>query len=227
MFSSFDSEISKQQGLSFDIATRMVDSKLGKRSFEKLILKDEDGMYNNFALLLSDQCPWSYTICSRHYGIVAVTSGSVLKQLSDVMSILDTMNPRVKMKGRTGYIRKFPRASVQEGVINAAIHSDMGGWASALVLIGDDSMEIITNGAILLDVAVGTYDIAPRNRLLAELLKDMGMVTLKYRGHRTMRYAYNRTGFVPSLKTMGSTSRLVLPSVEGHRKEKEFVSRTI
>ena len=73
------------QDLSFESASDDIETVLGPGSFGKLPLRCRDGSFNNFALLLSDQCPWSFEILSGQYGTLHRCSGSILRQVEDVL----------------------------------------------------------------------------------------------------------------------------------------------
>lgn len=222
---SFESLI---QNLTFGYASRAIESRLGKGRFDKLELKLDNREYNNFALLLSDQCPWGFVIISDHYGELYRSTGSILKQITDIMKVLDCINPKLRIKGRTGSIRRFPRAAVEEGILNAAIHFDIAQVKDIVIDICNDKLTIVSPGGMISpenwDTIVTT---SPRNILLADLLKSIGKVNLKLYGIRSIKDSYHRTGRTPMMRKSDDRFIMLCPSVAEDMREKWILSRRI
>lgn len=216
------------QDLTFVQARNLVDGRLGKGSFEKLSLMDSNGMYDNFALLISDQCPWGFSLITDHYGEIYRSDGSILKQIDDIMRIIDTVNPRLRVKGRTGFIRKFPRGAVEEGILNATIHFDISFLRDIVIDVGHEKLVIISPGGMIdpskWDSKTTT---CPRNTKLAALLMDMGKVNLKLYGVRSIKDSYQRTGRVPLLRKSRTMFLTMCPSVAEEMRTPESLSRRI
>ena len=163
-------------------------------------VRNEEGLYNNLALLLSDQCPWGFTVVSSHYGQVHRTAGPIMNQVDDVLDVLDCMNPRMYIKGRTGLCRRFPRKGLEEGVVNAVIHCDLSLGRDVTVLVDPDVLSIISPGGVwkggLLGSGSGTR---PRNRNLGNLMLERGRAGLRGHGMHAMREPYTGTGLMPTV----------------------------
>lgn len=216
------------QELTFDHAGKIVDGRLGRGSFKKLKLCDDGGKYNNFALLISDQCPWGFTLLSNHYGELYRSRGSILKQIDEIMRIVDTINPRLRMKGRTGFIRRFPRGAVEEGVLNAAIHFDISQMRDIIIDVNNERLVIISPGGMIDPIKWNAKTTTcPRNQQLAELLMNMGRVNLKLYGMRSIKDSYQRTGQMPLMKYRKDLFMTFCPSVAEEMRKPEVLDRKI
>ena len=216
------------QDLSFESASDDIETVLGPGSFEKLPLRCRDGSFNNFALLLSDQCPWSFEILSGQYGTLHRCSGSILRQVEDVLRVMDSINPRLRVKGRTGFIRKFPRRALEEGVLNAAIHFDISRVMDITVQLFSDHLVVISPGGMIEpDDWKHDATTSPRNRMLAELYRDMGRVSLHFCGVRAIRDSYLRTGQIPLMRKTPEFFLVFCPSVAQDLRDHENLSRRV
>ena len=216
------------QDLSFESASDDIETVLGPGSFGKLPLRCRDGSFNNFALLLSDQCPWSFEILSGQYGTLHRCSGSILRQVEDVLRVMDSINPRLRVKGRTGFIRKFPRRALEEGVLNAAIHFDISRVMDITVQLFSDHLVVISPGGMIEpDDWKHDATTSPRNRMLAELYRDMGRVSLHFCGVRAIRDSYLRTGQIPLMRKTPEFFLVFCPSVAQDLRDHENLSRRV
>ena len=174
--------------------------------------------------MLSDQCPWRFVVVSKFYGIVHEASGSFLGQLNDIVDVMDCMNPRMTMKGRSLPIRKFPLKSVREALVNAAIHSDLSLHGDICVEVGPDFMQVSSPG--------GTWETGgpnsviypfPRNRLLADLLRRLDMARLQRSGLREIIDSYSNTSLLPGIDRSDDMFSVVLPAYT--RENREYAYR--
>ena len=225
---SSESFTSVIQDLSFESATDDIETALGPGSFGKLPLKNRNGSFNNFALLLSDQCPWSFEILSGEYGVFHRCTGSIIRQVEDVLRVIDSINPRLKVKGRTGFVRKFPRRALEEGVLNAAIHFDISRVTDITVELYNDRLVVISPGGMIEPENWGeSTTTSPRNRMLAELYREMGRVNLHFCGVRTIKDSYLRTGQTPLMRKTPEYFLVFCPSVAQNVRDHENLSRRI
>ena len=108
-------------------------------------------------------------------------TGSIIRQVEDVLRVIDSINPRLKVKGRTGFVRKFPRRALEEGVLNAAIHFDISRVTDITVELYNDRLVVISPGGMIEPENWGeSTTTSPRNRMLAELYREMGRVNLHF-----------------------------------------------
>ncbi|MGN0098436.1 MAG: ATP-binding protein [Candidatus Methanomethylophilaceae archaeon] len=225
---SSESYTSVIQDLSFESSSDDIETILGPGSFGKLPLRNRNGSFNNFALLLSDQCPWSFEILSGQYGVLHRCTGSILRQVDDVLRVMDSINPRLRVKGRTGFIRKFPKRALEEGVLNAAIHFDISRMMDITIELSSDRLVVISPGGMIEPEDWGPgATTCPRNRMLAELFREMGKVTLHFCGVRAIRDSYLRTGQIPLMRKTPEFFLVFCPSVAQDIRDHENLSRRI
>ena len=151
-----------------------------------------------------------------------------MKQIDEIMRIVDTINPRLRMKGRTGFIRRFPRGAVEEGVLNAAIHFDISQMRDIIIDVNNERLVIISPGGMIDPIKWNAKTTTcPRNQQLAELLMKMGRVNLKLYGMRSIKDSYQRTGQMPLMKYRKDLFMTFCPSVAEEMRKPEVLDRKI
>lgn len=107
-----------------------------------------DVMDQHTWLMLSDQCPWHFRIESSVDGIIKVTRGSMIKQIDDCLRTLDRMNPRMCNDRQPGRFRRFPKAALEETVLNAVIHRDYDIQDDTVITLHPDSLDFESPGTL-------------------------------------------------------------------------------
>ena len=118
---------------------------------------NQDGIYTNLALLLSDQCVHTIKTAvfeGKNQNIFKDRkefTGSVLKQANEVFEYLDLFN---KTKGRIVGLERidtkdYPEYAIRESLLNAIIHRDYNYKGSILISLYDDHFEITSLGGIV------------------------------------------------------------------------------
>ena len=178
--------------------------------------------------MLSDQCPFGITVVSKHYGAVYEGSGSILGQLNTSLDVLECMNPRVVMKGYSLPMRRFPRNGVLESMVNAVIHSDLSLSGRICVEVGPDDITVSSPGGTWeTGNNPGCISPVPRNRLLAQLMRCMGLAKLEKSGLRTIMDSYRNTCLLPGIDRNESRFSVILPAftqeVRDYEREKRLL----
>ena len=186
---SFETEICTNQDLTFNYAKEIFKSKsivFNKSKYKSLKMLNND-KYNNLALLLSEQNP--YTIkCAIFDGLDKTLfkdrkefSGSILKQINDAFDYLNMANRiNSEFKGLERIDKKdYPDYSLREALLNSVIHRSYYFKGSILLSIFDDRIEINSTGGLLdtltlSDVYHGVSE--SRNPNLAELFHRLNYV---------------------------------------------------
>lgn len=147
-----------QQDLTFNFAAKYFAKRTllsAKPKKHRWGLFNEDKLFTNLALLLSDQC--------EHCIKAAVFQGtrklifrdrekfpgSLFKQLEDAYAfIVKHNNLKATFEGlpRVDNL-DFPLAAIREGLLNAVVHRDYGCSGPILISIFDDRLEILTKAA--------------------------------------------------------------------------------
>lgn len=127
---------------------------IGTSQMRTLQLIDENGLYINLALLLSDQC--------EHTTRVAIFQGSnkvifrnrkefnssLLNQLNEAYKLIDLFN---KTKAAFSGLQRidqqdYPEDAVREALLNSVIHRDYSFTGSTLINLYDDRIESYGTG---------------------------------------------------------------------------------
>lgn len=222
---NFEEEISKEQNLTFNYAKTIFESKKIEFSENKYksLKMITDGKYNNLALLLSDQNP--YTIkCAIFQGTNKILfqdrkemTGSYLKIIEDTEHYMELSN-RIKsdFKGFTRVDKKdYPSYSLREALLNAIMHRDYNFSGSILLSIFDDRIEINSTGGLLStlslnDVYNGVSE--SRNPNLAELFHRLDYVENYGTGIGRILEEYNDFEIKPTIELTENVFKIVLPN---------------
>ena len=223
---AFDSMRSMNQELSFDYAERYFRSR--NLSFDAahkrtLRLVDEDGYYNNAALLLSDQCGHIIR-CAVYEGTGKTTfktrkefSGSILRQLDEAYAFLDLNNGvHSDFDGlRRVDFFDYPKPALREALLNAVVHRDYDYSGSILINIYDDRMEFISLGGLvkgltLEDIMGGVSQ--PRNMVIANVFYRLQLIESYGTGIQKIIESYAGSGRVPSFAPAPASFVVVLPN---------------
>jgi len=186
----FISELSIEQNLTFEYADKIFkekDVKFGKEQKQSLGLFLPDGRYDNLALILSDQCPYT-TKAAIFEGLNKDKfkdrkefTGSIFKQIEDVRAYLHVFN-RTRSTFEGVYRVDHPDyhdVAIREAYVNALIHRDYYIEGSVLVSMFDDRLEFMSLGGVMPGV---TYDLmlmgvsVTRNEKLAQILYRLNII---------------------------------------------------
>ncbi len=120
-------------------------------------LIDQDNLYTNLGLLLSDQCV--HTIKAAVFQGKDQTifkdrrefSGSLKKQMNEVYDFIDFRNQtRATIeKLRRIDVRDYPEIAVRESLLNLLVHRDYSFSASAFIRIYEDRIEFVSIGGLM------------------------------------------------------------------------------
>ena len=156
----FEAMRSLNQELTFEtakkeFALRNID--FGPQQMRTLKLLDQDDLYSNLGLLLSDQC--AHTIKVAVFQGTDQTifkdrrefTGSLMQQMNEVYDFIDFRNQTratVEKLLRTD-IRDYPEIAIREALLNLLVHRDYAFSASSLISIYADRIEFISIGGLM------------------------------------------------------------------------------
>lgn len=222
---SFEGRRSILQKLTFDELRQEFKNRgitLDTLKEKTLGIVDNNGLYTNLGLLLSDECP--YTIkCSVFGGTDKVKfidrkefGGSIFRQMADCYEYLDLNNPTsATFEGlyRNDH-RDFPENAVREALLNSLVHRDYSYSASTLISIYSDRMEFVSVGGLLpgiqiQDVLLGLS--ICRNKKLADIFYRMKLIEAYGTGIQKIFSAYAGQARQPDIETGPNSFKLVLP----------------
>lgn len=196
----------------------------GPQQMRTLKLVDNDGLYSNLALLLSEQNPHTIKVAvfqgtsqmvfkdRREFG------GSLMKQMNEVYDYIDFRNQiraTIEKLSRID-VRDYPVIAVREALLNLLVHRDYSFSASALISIYDDRIEFVSIGGLmpgidLEDVMAGLS--VCRNQNLANVFYRLHLIEAYGTGLKKIMEAYEGTSEEPVISTTKNSFKITLPNV--------------
>ena len=188
--SNYEEGICANQSLTFSSLEKYLKKKnlaFGPEQKKTLGLIGEDGLYNNLALLLSEECKHTIKVAvfqgkdSFVFRDRKEFSGSVLKQLEDVYAFLDMHNgTKASFEGlRRTDTRDYPDQATREALLNSIIHRDYLFSGSTIINIYDDHLEFISLGGLVSGLSLESVFLGAsqsRNPGLASVFYRLGLV---------------------------------------------------
>ena len=232
---SFEEEVSNIQELTFEYAEGIFKKKnieFSKKKYKSLKMIT-DNKFNNLALLLSDQNP--YTIkCAIFEGKNKTLfkdrkelSGSCLKIIEDAFYYMNLSNHiNSTFEGLQRIDKKdYPDFSIREALLNAIIHRDYYFSGSILLSIFDDRIEINSMGGLLStlslnDVYNGVSE--SRNPNFAEIFHRLEYVENYGTGVGRIMNEYDSFKSKPIIELSENVFKIILPNrnyIESEKNE--------
>ncbi len=223
---SYEEMRSLNQELTFDAAVQEFKIRsvpFGANHLKALHLVNEDGIYTNLDLLLSDQCAHSIKAAVFEGKEKAVFkdrrefTGSLLKQLNDAFAYISQYN-RVRAEF-TGLYRNdkkdYPEEALREALLNVLVHRDYAYSASTLISIFDDRIEFISVGGLvkginLSDIMLGVS--ATRNERLANIFYRLTLIEAYGTGVPKIMNNYKGFAVQPEIEVTDNAFKITLPN---------------
>ena len=223
----FEAMRSLNQELTFEtakkeFALRNID--FGPQQMRTLKLLDQDDLYSNLGLLLSDQC--AHTIKVAVFQGTDQTifkdrrefTGSLMQQMNEVYDFIDFRNQTratVEKLLRTD-IRDYPEIAIREALLNLLVHRDYAFSASSLISIYADRIEFISIGGLMpgLDMEDIMAGISVcRNQDLANVFYRLHLIEAYGTGISKIMKAYENMLEKPAIETTRNTFKIILPNI--------------
>lgn len=239
----FEEMRSLEQNLTFvetsrEFARRNVE--FGLQQMKTLKLLNNDGIYTNLGLLLSEQCKHTIKVAVFQGTDQSVFkdrrefSGSLFKQLNEVYEYIDIHNQTQSTFNKLLRIdtRDYPEDALREALLNLMVHRDYGFQASALISIYEDRIEFVSVGGIvsgidLEDIMMGIS--VCRNQNLANVFYRLQLIEAYGTGIRKILNAYHDVKQKPEIQHTQNAFKIILPnrnqSLE-RKEEYEVLSKT-
>ena len=223
----FETMRSLNQNLTFEIAKNEFDLRkveFGLNQMQTLKLIDQDGLYTNLGLLLSDQCIHTIKVAvfqgidqmvfkdRREFG------GSILKQMNEVYEFIDLHNQTratIEKLLRVD-VRDYPEVAIREALLNTLVHRDYSFSSSTLISIYTDRIEFISIGGLmpgidLEDIMAGLS--ICRNQNLANVFYRLHLIEAYGTGIRKIMKAYEDNEEKPKIETTQNVFKIILPNI--------------
>ncbi len=223
----FEAMRSLNQNLTFEDVQkefRLRNIEFGRKQMRSLKLVDNDGLYSNLALLLSDQCVHTIKVAvfqgvdQNIFKDRREFTGSLMKQMNDVYDYIDFHNRTraiIKKLLRVD-TRDYPEVAVREALLNLLVHRDYSFSASGLISIYDDRIEFISIGGLmsgidLEDVMAGIS--VCRNQDLANVFYRLHLIEAYGTGISKIMKAYKDMVELPKVVVTKNTFKIILPNI--------------
>lgn len=224
---SYETCRSMNQELSFVSFTEQMKERgieCGEAQFKTLRLIGEDNLYTNLALLLSEQCEHTLKLAVFQGTDKAVFrdrkefSGSVLKQLEEVFSVIDLYN---KTKSSINGLLRIDRRDyseevIREALLNCIVHRDYSFSGSTLINIYDDRIEFVSLGGLVKGLTMEAIHMGvsqSRNPNLAAVFYRMNLIESYGTGISKICRAYKGFSKQPIFEAADGAFRLTIPNM--------------
>ena len=223
------------QNLTFEATKK--EFELRKIDFESqqmrtLKLVDQDGLYSNLALLLSDQCVHTVKVAVFQGTDQTIFkdrrefAGSLMQQMNEIYDFIDFRNQTyatIEKLYRVD-VRDYPEIAVREALLNLLFHRDYSFSASAFISIYADRIEFVSIGGLLPgidleDVMVGLS--ICRNQNLANVFYRLHLIEAYGTGIGKIMKAYEGMQKKPVIETTKNTFKIILPNINAKYETEE------
>ena len=228
------------QDLTFEATKK--EFELRKTDFEPqqmrtLKLIDQDGLYSNLALLLSDQCVHTIKVAVFQGTDQTIFkdrrefTGSLMQQMNEVYDFIDFRNQTratIEKLYRVD-VRDYPEVAVREALLNLLVHRDYSFSASAFISIYEDRIEFVSIGGLmpgidLEDVMVGIS--VCRNQDLANVFYRLHLIEAYGTGMGKIMKAYESMPVKPAIETTKNAFKIILPNINAKYETENATVKT-
>ena len=211
------------------------DIDFGMKQMQTLKIINQDNLYTNLGLLLSEQCVHTIKVAvfqgtdqsvfkdRREFG------GSLIQQLHEVYDYMDRYNQTRATFQELLRIdtQDYPKVAIREALLNILIHRDYGFSASSLISLYDDRMEFVSIGGLLLgvnleDVTMGLS--VCRNQNLANVFYRLRLIEAYGTGLQKIMNAYKPNINKPIFKCTNNAFKIVLPNMNAEYNTVEQIN---
>jgi len=223
---SYENCRSMNQDLTFHILTEEMNKRnleLGLAQMKTLHLVNEEDLYTNLALLLSDQCEHTIKLAIYQGSDKAVFrdrkefSGSLLKQMKEAFEIIDFYNKtNASFQGLERMDKRdYPTEAIRETLLNCIVHRDYSFSSSTLINIYDDRMEFVSLGGLVQGISMEAIFMGvsqSRNVNLAAVFYRMRLIESYGTGIGKIQALYRKEKNQPQFDTAKGVFRVILPN---------------
>lgn len=209
----------------------------GPQQMRTLKLIDQDGLYSNLALLLSDQCIHTIKVAVFQGTDQTIFkdrrefTGSLMQQMNEVYDFIDFRNQTratIEKLYRVD-VRDYPEVAVREALLNLLVHRDYSFSASAFINIYEDRIEFVSIGGLmpgidLEDVMVGIS--VCRNQDLANVFYRLHLIEAYGTGMGKIMKAYESMQVKPMIETTKNAFKIILPNINAKYETENATVKT-
>lgn len=197
----------------------------GEAQMRTLGIINDDGLFTNLGLLLSDECTHTIKIAVFD-GIEKEVfkdryefTGSLLEQLTEAFSFIDRYNrTQSTFNGlEREDTRDYPVEAIREALLNCIVHREYALSGSTLINIFDDRIEFISLGGLPKgieydDIMLGVS--LPRNKKLADVFYRLRLIEAYGTGISKIMRSYGNMSEKPLIEVTNNAFKIVLPNTK-------------
>lgn len=222
--SSFEKLRALNQSLSFKYAEEVCEKfglDFGVAQKKTLGLINEENLYTNLALLISDQCNHSIKIAvfeGREKSVFKDRkefTGSLLKQLNEAFEYINLLNKKVA--NFEGLVRRderdYPTEAIREALLNAVVHREYSFGGSTLINIYEDRIEFTSLGGIVLGLSLESIMLGvsqSRNEKLANFFYRLHLIEAYGTGIQKIISSYNNFNIKPIINAEKGVFQVII-----------------
>lgn len=210
-FHTFAEEMKKRE-LEFGIA-----------QMRTLHMVNEEELYTNLALLLSDQCEHTIKLAVYQGSNKAIFrdrkefSGSLLAQMKEAFETINFYNKTKATFQGLERIDKldYPVEAIRETLLNCIVHRDYSFSGSTLINIYDDRIEFVSLGGLVPGISLEAIFMGvsqTRNVNLAAIFYRMKLIESYGTGIGKIQNLYHEEYRKPNFDTATGVFRVILPN---------------
>ena len=220
---NYTEQIFKENNLAFGLSQK-----------KTLGLIEEDDLYTNLALLLSEQCNHTLKVAvfegieKNIFKDRKEFKGSLLKQVTEAFEFINLLNKTEATF--EGLIRKderdYPVEAIREALLNAVIHREYSFSGSTLVNIYEDRIEFVSLGGIVYGLSLDSIMLGvsqSRNEKLANIFYRLHLIEAYGTGIRKIFTNYERYNMKPTIKAEVGAFQVVLPNIHYKKIEEKLL----
>lgn len=222
----FENLRSINQELTFNSALEAFSNRnleLAKIQMKTLGMINEDNLYTNLGMLLSDQCTHTIKIAvfdginKNNFKDRREFSGSLLKQLNDAYEYIDLYN-----KTKAEFIglqridhRDYSCDALREALLNAVVHREYSFSGSTLINLYLDRIEFVSIGGLVSGISINDILLGisqARNEKLAAIFYRLKLIEAYGTGIIKIMDTYDNFNKKPELKVAENAFVISLPN---------------
>ena len=216
----FEQTRSLEQDLTFLSAKSEFDESNIPFKEKNLGIQNQDGIYTNLGLLLSDQCKHTIKVAVFNGETQNVFqdrnefTGSLFKQMREVYSYIDFRNQKHSSFSGLKRIdkRDYPEVAIREALLNLIVHREYSYSASSFVRIYTDRIEFTSIGGLLKGITLEDIQLGIsvcRNPKLANIFYRLELIEAYGTGIQKIIDSYSESEFKPQFVTTENAFKII------------------
>lgn len=222
----FEDLRSLEQNLTFQAAKKEFEQckvTFGVPQMKTLGIMNQEGIYTNLGLLLSDQCVHTIKAAvfegttQNEFKDRREFAGSLFEQMNEAYDYIDFRNQNHSTFLKLHRIdrRDYPEAAVREALLNLLVHREYSFRASSFISVYLDRIEFtsiggLISGMTLQDVMMGIS--VCRNAKLANVFYRLELIEAYGTGIRKIMEAYEGSARKPKIEVTENAFKITIPN---------------